>query len=184
VKQLDSLVHKVLEENAHLRTDAGVKLQVREFDLWLLVESLNCDLMPLANSSKTEVINRIPHELSCLADADLLRRIFQNLIANAIRHSPEGRVIIEARMIIESDDLECSVHDNGAGMPPDQLSKLLAWDEDGPGQEGNTGLGLSIVKRFVEAHGGKLTAESKVGFGSLFRFTLPKKPGSKNQSPD
>jgi two-component system phosphate regulon sensor histidine kinase PhoR len=108
------------------------------------------------------------------ADAGLLKRVFQNLIANAIRHSPQGEVIIGARKL-SADGVECWVMDTGTGISAEMLEKVFDKSEtDSQMDEGSgLGLGLAIVKTFVEAHGGNVTVESKEGVGSTFRFTLP-----------
>ena len=94
VRQLEGLVGQVLEENTNLQTEIGIKLERREFDLWPLVEALIHDLHPVAGTASTQLINKVPDDLVVHADASLLRRIFQNLIANAIKYTPRGDVII------------------------------------------------------------------------------------------
>jgi two-component system phosphate regulon sensor histidine kinase PhoR len=175
VKQLQALVEKIIEENTNLRTETGVKLERRDFDLWPLVEVLIHDLRPVAGTGSTQLINKVPQNLVVFADASLLRRVFQNLIANAIKYTPRGKVIIGAREL--EDALECWVSDNGAGIPEDQLEKVFDELVSGAPEDGGLGLGLAIVKTFVEAHGGHVRVESKEGFGSKFCFTLPRKPG-------
>lgn len=176
VKQLQALVEKIIEENTNLRTETGVKLERRNFDLWPLVEALIHDLRPVAGTGSTQLINQVPHHLVIFADATLLRRVFQNLIGNAIKYTPRGKVIIEAREL--EDVVECWVSDNGAGIPERQLEKVFDELVSGAPEEGGLGLGLAIVKTFVEAHGGRVSVESKEGFGSKFHFTLPAKPGA------
>jgi two-component system phosphate regulon sensor histidine kinase PhoR len=174
VQNLRSLVEKIIEENTNLRTETGVKLERRHFDLWPLVETLIHDLRPVAGTGSTQLLNKVPHNLVVFADASLMRRVFQNLIGNAIKYTPRGKVIIGARE--KEDDggvVECWVSDNGAGMSPQQLEKVFDEFEPGSGDPGGLGLGLAIVKTFVEAHGGRVTVESKEGFGSRFEFTLP-----------
>jgi len=109
------------------------------------------------------------------ADASLLRRVFQNLIGNAIKYTPRGEVRIGARELGAEGAVECWVGDNGAGIPEELLEKIFDKGETDPENAGGTGLGLAIVKTFTEAHGGKVTVESKEGVGSMFRFSLPTK---------
>ena len=171
VTQLRLLVEKIIEENTNLRTETGVKLERRNFDLWPLVEALIHDLRPVAGTGSTQLINKVPQRLVVFADASLLRRVFQNLIANAIKYTPRGKVIIAAREL--DDVVECWVSDNGSGISADQLEKVFDELEGGASEAGGLGLGLAIVKTFVEAHGGKVSVESKEGSGSKFHFTLP-----------
>ncbi len=173
VQHLEALVEKVLKESAHIQTETGVKLERRDFDLWPLVEALIHDLHPVAGTASTQLVNKIPEELTACADASLLRRVFQNLVANAITYTPRGEVVIGAEEIGEDGAIECWVSDNGAGIPDDRLEIIFDKLETDPEREAGTGLGLAIVTTFVEAHGGKVTVESKEGVGSTFRFTLP-----------
>ena len=174
VQHLEKLVEKIIEENTNLRTETGVKLERREFDLWPLVEALIHDLHPVAGTGSTKLVNKVPHHLVVYADASLLRRVFQNLIANAIRFTPRGKVLIEARELPDEAVVECRVSDNGAGFPPERLEKVFDELENDSQNEGGLGLGLAIVKTFIEAHRGKVTVESKQGVGSTFQFTLPR----------
>jgi signal transduction histidine kinase len=106
------------------------------------------------------------------ADASLIRRVLQNLIANAITYTPQGEVVIGARKT-DHDEVECFVRDNGAGIPPERHQSVFDKDQTDPEKDGGLGLGLAIVKTFVEAHNGVVTVESELGRGSTFRFTLP-----------
>ena len=173
VQHLDKLVGKVIEENTKLLSDSGIKLERRAFDLWPLVEYLVHDLEPVARPAHTRLINKVPDDMVIYADAGLLRRVFQNLIANAIRYTPGGEVVIGARESGAEGAVECRVSDNGAGIPQERLGKVFDKSETDPGKEDGSGLGLAIVKTFVEAHDGKVSVESREGQGSTFRFTLP-----------
>ena len=181
VQQLEALVGKVLEENTHLQTEVGVKLERREFDLWPLVEVLIHDLHPVAGTASTQLINTIPDDLVVYADASLLRRIFQNLIANAIKYTPRGVVTIGARELAADGAVECWVRDNGAGIPDELLEKVFDKGESDPENAGGTGLGLAIVKTFTEAHGGKVSVEKEAA-GSMFRFSIPTKANVSGRS--
>jgi signal transduction histidine kinase len=175
VQQLRLLVEKIIEENTNLRTETGVQLERRHFDLWPLVEALIHDLRPVAGTGSTKLINKVPHHLMIFADASLMRRVFQNLIANAIKHTPRGKVTIGARAQDEDEGVECWVSDTGVGFPEAQLERVFDELEPGSLEAGGLGLGLAIVKTFVEAHGGRVHVESKEGSGSKFYFTLPGK---------
>ena len=173
VQHLEALVDKVLKESAHIQTETGIKLERRLLDLWPLVEALIHDLHPVAGTASTQLVNRIPEDLGAYADASVLRRVFQNLVANAITYTPRGEVVIGAREAGPEGAIECWVSDNGGGIAADRLETIFEKLETDPEKEGGTGLGLAIVKMFVEAHGGHVTVESKEGVGSTFRFTLP-----------
>ena len=173
VQQLEKLVTKVLEENTNLETEVGFKLVRRSFDLWPLVETLIHDLHPVAGTYSTQLSNQVPDDLVVHTDASLLRRVFQNLIANAIKYTPRGKIVIGARLLDADSGVECWVSDDGTGIPPELVDRIFEKGETGPGGDDSTGLGLAIVKSFIEAGGGKVTVESKQGAGSTFRFSIP-----------
>jgi signal transduction histidine kinase len=145
------------------------------FDLWPLVEALVLDLHPLAGKTSTQLINEVPDDLSVRADAGLLRRIFQNLIVNAIEYTPGGMVRIGASLQAPDGPVECWVIDNGAGIPAARIEHIFEPLETDPERDG-TGLGLAIVKTFVEAHDGKVSVASVETRGASFRFTIPNMP--------
>jgi len=173
VQHLQDLIGKVLLENTNLETEVGPKLERRRFDLWPLVEALIHDLHPVAGTDSTRLVNAIPDDFVVYADASLLRRVFQNLIANAISYTPHGEVVIGARVTGEDGIAECFVRDNGEGIPEDRCRTVFDKHETDPERQGGSGLGLAIVKTFVEAHDGVVTVESGLGVGTIFRFTLP-----------
>lgn len=172
VDQLKKLVAKVLEENTHLQTELGVRLERREFDLWPFVETVVHDLHPVAGTGSTQILNGIPEDLVVYADADFLQRILQNLISNAIRYTPRGMISIGASTDADGN-VECVVVDDGAGIPPSMIERIFYKGESDPLNVAGMGLGLSIVKTFAEAHGGTVAVESVEGRGTTFRFTLP-----------
>jgi len=174
VDNLQQLVEAVLKESDHVRTEGGVKLERRFFDLWPLVQSLIQDLNPVAGTASTTLTNEIPVDLVAYADASLVRRIFQNLVANAIRYTPRGQVVIGARELDGGDAVECWVRDNGSGIPAERLAVIFDKRESDAGRDEGSGLGLAIVKTFVEAHGGEVTVESQEGGGTTFTFRLPR----------
>lgn len=169
VSHLEELVANIIKENTG-DLESGLKLHRRRFDLWPLIEGLRRDLEPVAQTNNTQVTNTIAEDFTLVADASLLRRVFQNLIANAITYTPRGEVIIGAKEL--QDGCECWVTDNGAGIPAERLATIFEPLETDPDKDG-IGLGLAIVKRFVEDHGGTVEVSSAEGDGSMFRFTLP-----------
>jgi signal transduction histidine kinase len=114
------------------------------------------------------------------ADADQLHLVLSNLLANARKYSPAGGGITLAARPAGSL-VEVSVRDQGIGIPPDALPRLFEqfYRVDGPHRRSisGTGLGLAICRRIVEAHGGRIWAESEgEGRGSTFTFSLPAAP--------
>jgi len=182
VQQLEGLVSKVLEESTNLQTEVGVKLERRELYLWPVVEALIHDLHPVAGTGSTRLLNQVPDDLVIYADASLLRRILQNLIANAIKYTPRGEVAVGARVLEAEHAVECWVADNGAGIPEALLEHLFDKGESDPDIEGGTGLGLAIVKTLTEAHGGTVTVQSQQGLGSTFRLRLPARTNASDRN--
>jgi signal transduction histidine kinase len=118
------------------------------------------------------VENAVPERLPVvLADPDRLDRILTNLVGNALKYSP-GRVVVQAES--EGPEVRVSVTDKGPGIGADDLPRVFDRYYRGQRHEGEgLGLGLYIVRKLVEAHGGKIWAQSRPGAGSVFTFTLP-----------
>lgn len=175
-ERIETLVAKVLQENTNPEEADDPRLQQRTFELWPVVEDLIRDTHPEADGTGPRLINEVPDGLEVFADAGLLRRVLQNLIGNAIRYAPTGEIRISAEALEGQQMVECRVSDNGAGIPRDLIDKVFDKGESDPDKAGGTGLGLTIVKTFVEAHGGTVRVESEEGKGTTFRFTLPATP--------
>ena len=108
-----------------------------------------------------------------LCDRDRILQVFSNLIGNAIKVSPKGGHIT---LLVEADGAETrfTVSDEGPGIGPDDLQHLFEryWRSDHVVYKG-TGLGLAIARGIVAAHGGRIWAESELGRGATFRFSVP-----------
>jgi two-component system phosphate regulon sensor histidine kinase PhoR len=109
-------------------------------------------------------------------DAVSLQQALQNLIDNAVRHSPPGGRIL-VRAYVEGSNLVISVADHGPGIPKTEQERIFERfyraDAARSRESGGTGLGLSIAKHLVEAHGGRIQVQSEVGVGSTFSMLLP-----------
>ena len=120
--------------------------------------------------------NKINKNSEAIADKNMLKTIFRNLISNALKFTDRGGAIEIMEKDIEGFK-EISIRDTGIGIDPKDIKKLFKLDEsfttEGTEDEMGTGLGLILCKEFVEKHGSKIWVESKVGFGSKFIFTLP-----------
>lgn len=126
--------------------------------------------------------NQIPSSLSVEADRNYLEQVLINLLDNAIKYTPEGGSVTISAIGKDTGEIEFSIEDNGIGIPKEDLPRIFERFyrvDKGRSQElGGTGLGLSIVKHIVQAHGGKVWAESQIGKGSTFYFTLLKQSGT------
>ncbi|MBI5201672.1 MAG: HAMP domain-containing histidine kinase [Elusimicrobia bacterium] len=113
--------------------------------------------------------------LSAVCDGNAIGEVVANLVFNALKFTPAGgAVALQARA--DGDAIRVTVRDNGTGIPADQLPNIVGRFRqfgDGQSRKGGSGLGLSLCKEFVEAHGGTIWAESTSGQGSAFHFTLP-----------
>jgi len=110
------------------------------------------------------------------SDPEALRQIFTNLFDNALRHTaPGGRIRVAAERA--GDETVVSVSDTGSGIPADHLPRIFERfyrvDPSRSRQEGGTGLGLAIVKHLVEAHGGRVEADSELGRGTTIHLYFP-----------
>jgi signal transduction histidine kinase len=108
-----------------------------------------------------------------LADRYLLERAALNLVSNAVEASPRGG---EVRIEVEAlgEEVSLAVVDRGTGIPPERLPRIFDAFASTKRTGAHVGLGLPNVKRIVEAHGGRVTAESRPGAGSTFRILLPR----------
>ncbi len=178
VEVLQELVANVLREENSVDVEFGAMPAVvpRSIDLWALVEGLACEMAELASKSGVRILNEVPDGFFVHADAGLLRRIFQNLLSNAVRYAPDGTVRIGARRAEESTVL--IVTDDGRGIPSDRLTKVFDKFEGDSNDPASLGLGLAFVKSAVEAHGGTVSIESTPDTGTTFVATLPDKRNS------
>jgi two-component system, OmpR family, sensor histidine kinase KdpD len=118
----------------------------------------------------------LPDELPLIdADLVLMSRVLTNLVDNAVRHSPAGAPVLVRAAAMPPGVIELSVTDQGPGVEPgrrDEIFGLFARRDDDAG----AGLGLTIAKTFVEAHGQRIWVEDAPGGGARFCFTLPVVP--------
>jgi two-component system phosphate regulon sensor histidine kinase PhoR len=158
------------------RIESGeVSIKKEPIDIGGLVTRVVERLKPQADRSRLSLAVDIPSGIpKVLADKERVEQVLVNLLHNAIKFSHSGgRISCVAK--IEGDDILVSVVDTGIGIPVDDLPRIFErfYKADKARAGGGTGLGLAIAKHIVEAHGGKIWAESSEGKGSKFTFTLP-----------
>jgi two-component system sensor histidine kinase KdpD len=167
--RLADLVQNLLDMS---RIQAGV-LQPRRTvaSLAQLVHTVVSDLTP-ANRGH-EILVEVPQDLPPVdVDLVLVARVLTNLLENAIRHSPKRAPITISAAFTADDYIEVSVSDQGPGVSVDQRSEvfeLFARRHDDAG----AGLGLTIAKTFIQAHGGRIWVDEAARGGARFSFTLP-----------
>ena len=174
VGRLRALVKAVVREDSRVEAGAELVLHRREFDLWPLAQGLIYDLRPLAEPAGTKLVNDVPEDLAVYADAPALSQVFQNLISNALKYAPGGRVTVGGGRAGDGT-IRCGVSDTGEGVDAARLEKIFEKGETDR-RQGGTGYGLAIVRQVVEAHGGRVWAESRPGEGATFYFTIPDVP--------
>jgi signal transduction histidine kinase len=145
-----------------------------------VLEAVHAAMRPLAAKK------RIRLDLECGAalglvfmDAMRVRQALVNLVGNALKFTPEGgRVWMRAARSSQNGDLRIEVQDTGPGIPAEEHERIFVEFQQAPvtrtaGRPEGAGLGLTLARRFVEMHGGRLWVESEVGRGSTFVLTLP-----------
>ncbi len=130
-------------------------------------------------SKHSFLVDMDPDVTTIIADKDKLDQILTNLTNNAVKYSPEGgNITVKGEK--EGHTIRITVSDQGMGIPADHLVKVFdrfhRVDNRDTRKVGGTGIGLYLVKHLVEAHHGKIWAESEYGKGSSFRFELPETP--------
>jgi Signal transduction histidine kinase len=154
-----------------------LKLSFQPENVANLVSHTLVTLQPKADMKKISISVDIPDNLSPVkADFQRIVQVIRNLVDNAIIHtSKKGKVTITARE--KNSQVEISVIDDGEGIPKEDLlnifERFYRVDKSRSRATGGSGLGLTIAKYLVEAHGGEIWAQSEVGKGSCFTFILP-----------
>ncbi len=163
------------------RIESGrVGMTIQPIALGRLVETVADLLGPQLKEKELSLKVELPADLPPLqADESRFQRVLINLLSNAIRFTPnKGTITIHGTRTNAA--LQVDVTDTGYGMAPEDLSKLFLefFRADNPvnRERKGTGLGLVLVKRIIEAHGGKIWVASQLGKGSTFSFTLPWQP--------
>jgi signal transduction histidine kinase len=151
-----------------------------------ILQHMHTQMAPKAREHRIYLGLDVPDSLPIvLADGDRIKEVLTNLVDNAIKYSPpHSRVDVSGRATEE--ELIIKVCDNGPGVPAGELpflfERFFRGDEKRKRASG-TGLGLAIVKEIVEAHGGRIKAESEEGKGTTFTVNLPLRKGKKAPAP-
>ena len=151
----------------------NVELARTRLDMKQLAEGVVGELLRGTQGQRIEV--RIADLPSVYADASLIEAALKHLLSNALKFCAErSKPVVEVGFEAGPDGPVYFVRDNGVGFDPKYADKLFGvFDRlDGPPEAGQTGMGLALVKRIVERHGGWIRAEGAVGQGAVFRFSL------------
>ncbi len=173
-----SLINDILDLS---KIEAGkIEIELSEFNLRELIEASIVMFKEKAMKHRIKLNSSVSKEadINITADARKIKQILFNLLSNAVKFTPDGGDIgIEAGM--EAGAVRISAWDTGIGVSEADMPRLFQpfeqLDSTLTKKAGGTGLGLSLSKKFIELHGGKIWAESRVGKGSRFIFTIPLK---------
>jgi two-component system, sensor histidine kinase len=169
---LENLLRTLLDIS---KLDAGVlKPEARPIPISSLFDPLRDEFSPLA-AQRGLSLTILPSSLAVVSDPLMLRRILQNLLANALRYTHRGRVLMGCRL--RGGELQLQVHDTGPGIPEAQRQAIFLEFQRGEADAGDGagfGLGLSIVRRFATVLGHEVQLFSRVGHGSTFSITVPR----------
>lgn len=176
--RLTSFINDILDL---AKLKAGrVEIRKTQVDLRKTAEDILGLYMPLFEKKKLTGKMEVPEDMPLISlDEEKIKQVITNLISNAFKFTPEGGSIT-IRGEYDADKVTLSVVDSGIGIPKDFVGQLFERFKQVPGTREKiggpkgTGLGLAIAKGIVEAHGGKIWAESELGKGSSFRFWLPR----------
>lgn len=175
IDRLNRLINELLDV---ARIEAGeLELDRQPVKIKELVKDV-IDMFKLQMKRKGIKLKEVCPASDCLVDVDRdkMTQVFVNLIGNALKFTDKGSITIEG--VEHKRYVEITIADTGKGIPTEELvtifEKFKQVERTEGGGAGGTGLGLSITKGLIEAHGGKIWAESEMGKGSRFTFTIPK----------
>lgn len=186
-QQQDKLLASIVDQ-----TDALTQLAQEMYDLSLIesgqlpmrmvvasvqdnAASVLARLKPQAERAGLHLVNEIDLETRALFDENQIQRVLSNLVHNAIKFTGSGSVtVFISTQHSNADDVAIGVRDTGVGIPSEELPRIFErfYKVDRARGQAGTGLGLAIAKHIVEAHGGKIWAESVLGKGTTFYFTV------------
>jgi len=176
-EEASSLSHLVTELQELSLADAGkLKMEARTEDISRLVQESVFAIQAKAANKELTVSAELPEDLPLVKiDAHRIKQVLNNLLDNAIAHTGKGgSITITSRR--QGKKILISVTDTGEGIPPEDLpmifERFYRVDKSRTRATGGSGLGLTIAKRIIEAHGGSLEVTSQLGKGSTFTFSL------------
>ncbi|KKH45654.1 PAS domain S-box protein [Methanosarcina sp. 1.H.A.2.2] len=169
------LINDVLDLS---KVEAGkMELNVEKFSISSSVSEVKTLLTPLASKKSIQILSMVDEKLTTIrVDRTKFKQILYNLVDNAIKFTPTGgHVIVDAR--VWEDGAKITIKDTGVGISKEETRKVFQpftqLENSELGKHVGTGLGLSLVKKFVEMHAGRIWVESEFGEGSKFIFTIP-----------
>jgi signal transduction histidine kinase len=172
--RMTEIINNLLDVNAIER--GGVRLQVERLNLAPLLEAAVENYAAHAAEKRIVLLKDMPDEAYALADKAVVEQVLDNLISNAVKYSPQEKNIF-IRLQASTEAVRVEIQDEGPGISDDDQKKLFGkfarLSARPTGGEHSTGLGLSIVKKMVEAMNGRVWCESELGRGATFVVELP-----------
>ncbi len=164
-----------------LAESGQMDLRIQPCHLGELVASAAASVQPLAQEKQVDLSVGQASKIVINADPQRISQVLRNLLVNAVTHTPaDGQVLIQADQ--KNGHASITVKNTGAGIPPEDLphifDRFYRVDKSRSRSTGGVGLGLTITKHLVEAHGGTIEASSQEGQGTLMVVTLPLEPKS------
>jgi signal transduction histidine kinase len=175
VQEMEQMVTEILE-TARLKSEYG-QLNLKETDLVKLIRDI-C----ITFEGKTPGIHfeNTLGKCQTFADAEQIETVLKNLLANAIKYSTVGNAPVEICLKKSDAGTFIEIQDHGPGIQDEELGFIFEpfyrIDKSRNKTTGGYGLGLSLCKNIIEAHGGKITVLSKLGEGTIFKFNIPNYP--------
>ena len=178
-RRIQDLLNKARE---YLRLGQGVRLKSERVDLKALLLQVAEEMRPLARRKGIALRLILPkREAWVYGDREWLYQAVLNVVNNAIKYTPEGgRVAV--RLLVGPEQYGIAVSDTGPGIPKEEQERVFEpfYRASTRGEVEGTGLGLALVKRVLEAHGGEVRLRSRLGQGSTFLLLLPRpRPGQR-----
>lgn len=178
-KRLQALVEQARE---YLSLEGGVRLRSERLDLFSLARQAVEEILPLARRKGVELRLRLPERPAWVyGDSNWIFQALLNVLNNAVKYTPKGgRVTV--RGVVGREEVGVAVADTGPGIPREEQERVFEpfFRASTRGEEEGSGLGLALVKRVLEAHGGGVRLRSRLGKGSLFYLYLPRpRPGER-----
>ncbi|RCJ28571.1 hypothetical protein A6770_22760 [Nostoc minutum NIES-26] len=166
------LIESLLE--AHSSNVKGLTIQQLPLPIHTFTQAIVKDLEPLLVKHQATITNQIAVNLPLVAADSLhLRRVFENLITNALNHNPPGLHLI-LNATVENEMMRCTIADNGVGIDPEVCERLFdRYIKGNRSQSTGIGLGLYLCRQIISTHGGQIGVISEPDAGAKFWFTLP-----------
>ncbi|MCY6490740.1 hybrid sensor histidine kinase/response regulator [Leptolyngbya sp. GGD] len=167
LKLLDSLLAVQLSEH-------GMRLDRQAIKLAAFVDEIILDLEPILTENQVTIAHTISSESTVYADEFQLRRVFENLITNSLKHNAPG-ISLSISTTVENHILKCMIEDNGVGIPQQDCDLMFERYQQGSRNRRSLGIGLGLYlcRQIIQAHGGEIGVISAVDQGAKFWFTLP-----------